>query len=485
MLWLATGVLALYLVLGTVLAVVARRMGIRSSVDYYVAGYRLGGFLAAMTYAATTYSAFMIVGLVGFAYSTGVGALGFELVYFVGTMLLLSTLAPRVWELARKRGWVSPAEMLSDLYGSRTVGALVAAIYLAALVPYMGAQVKGIAEAFDALSRGLYGYGVLLAVAIMLLWTLLAGIWSVAVTDALQGLWMILAALLLLGWLVAWLPGEGVDLVEATRLLSERKLLGLTEFWSLSVFLGFTIPWIFFAATNPQVVQRLFMPRDPTALRRMVVWFAVFGVAYTVVVTLIGLLARAASEAGLMPLLERRDAVTPTLLTLTHPLIAALVFTSIVAAAVSTADSIALSVASAVVRDLYGAVKPEASERLQILLGRVIVAALIAAAAAVALTRIGFIVALSVLSSAILLSIAPATILAWARPESVKGLWPAALASIAVGAAIGFTATALLGVRALVYTPVPQLPLPVPAWILIASTAIIAVGYTVKKAKRA
>ena len=474
----ALGVLAAYLALGTLLAVVARRMGVRSTLDYYVAGYRLGGFLAAMTYAATTYSAFMIVGLVGFAYATGAGSLGFELTYFVATMALLATLGPRVWELARERRWVSPGEMLSDLYGSRAVGALAASLYLVALVPYMGAQVKGIAEAFDKIAPGSYTLGVVLAVAVMLAWTLLAGIWSVAVTDALQGLWMVGAAVTLLTWLLAWLASGGIDLARATELLDSKGLLGLTGFWAPHVFLGFTIPWIFFAATNPQVVQRLFMPRDPRAFRRMVAWFAVFGLTYTVLVTLIGLLARAATEAGMLPPIKNKDAVTPTLIALAGPAVASIVFTSIVAAAVSTADSIALSVASSVVRDLYAQAVRKPSERAQILVGAAVVVLLTGLAAAVALARVGFIVALSVLSSAILVSLAPATILAWARPNAVKGRWPAALASIVVGAAIALAAAAAYGVKALA---TPWLGLPVPAWVLVASTVVLLALYPLRR----
>lgn len=469
---LGLAVLTLYMLAGTFLAVMARRAGVRSSQDYYVAGYRLGTFLAAMTYAATTYSAFMIVGLVGFAYSTGAGALGFELVYFVGTMLLLSLFAPRVWAMARERRWISPAEMLGNLYGSKKLAAAVAIIYLYALVPYMSAQVKGIAEAVAGLagSEAAYTAGVALGAAVMVAWTVVAGVWSVAVTDALQGLWMIASAALLLAWLAHWV-GDSIGFDGATRLLGEKGLLGLTEFWQPHVFLGFTLPWMFFAATSPQAVQRLFMPRNPRALRGMVVWFAAFGLAYTVAVTMIGLLARSLSEAGALGFIERRDAVTPTLLAHAPPVLSAIVFTSIVAAAVSTADSIALSVASSMVRDIYTQLGRRPSDRAQILLGAATTAALIAAASALALSRAGFIVALSVLSSAILLSTAPATLLAWARPELARGRWPAALASTASGAALA-TATALAyGVKAL--TKPLLLGLPAPFWTLAASTIVL------------
>ncbi len=455
-----------YLIAGTVLAMLARRMGVQRAMDYYVAGYRLGGVLAALTYAATTYSAFMIVGLVGFAYQTGVGSLGFELVYFVGTMLILSLLAPRVWVMARQRGWVSPAEMLGDLYGSKVLPAVISVLYLVALIPYMGAQVKGIAEAVNGLFPGAYMAGILLGVLVMIVWTVVAGIWSVAVTDALQGILMITAGLGLLAWLLGFVESS-IGLGKAAAILDKKGLLALTPFWSITTFLGFTIPWFFFAATNPQVVQRLFMPKDKRAFSAMVRWFAFFGLLYTVVVTLIGLFAASLSHSGVLPLVERKDEVTPMLLSYAPPLLSAIVFTSIVAAAVSTADSIALSVASSVVRDLYVNLNPRASERLQVLLGRIIVVVLIVAAAAVAMARIGFIVALSVLSSAILLSLAPASLLAWVSPEQAKGKAHAALVSIVVGGLLGIVAALVYGTKALA---TPIMGLPIPAWILIVST---------------
>ena len=66
-------VFALCFVVGTVLALASRRFGMGTSRDYFVADYRLGGFLAAMTYTATTYLALMMVGLVGLTFMTGVG----------------------------------------------------------------------------------------------------------------------------------------------------------------------------------------------------------------------------------------------------------------------------------------------------------------------------------------------------------------------------------------------------------------------------
>jgi len=73
--WLAVG---LYVVLGFAIALAARRhVGVGMS-EFFLADRRVGGFISALTYSATTYSAFMLVGLAGLSYTGGVGALGFE-----------------------------------------------------------------------------------------------------------------------------------------------------------------------------------------------------------------------------------------------------------------------------------------------------------------------------------------------------------------------------------------------------------------------
>ena len=64
---------AMYVALGTWMAYMSRKgMGVGIT-EYFLANRRVGGFVAALTYSATTYSAFMMVGLAGFTYRGGEG----------------------------------------------------------------------------------------------------------------------------------------------------------------------------------------------------------------------------------------------------------------------------------------------------------------------------------------------------------------------------------------------------------------------------
>ncbi len=460
-------VLLLYIVLGTIGAIVARKYGVKTTREYYIGGGKLGTFLSALTYAATTYSSFMIVGLVGIAYFTGIGSLGFELSYYIATLLLLGALAPVIYRKAREKGWVTPSEMLGDLYGSPRLAAVISVLYFLALLPYASAQFKGIGETIAiAGGQGYYAWGILLALILVLAWTILAGIWSVAVTDAIQGLWMIAAAVLLLGW-IAWYLTSEMHMTTST-IMSQLEKEGLLDvspgkgFWKIPVFISFTLPWLFFALTNPQVVQRLYMPRDKRSLRGMVIWFGVFGLIYTLMVVAIGMLARAGGHILLPYKLHGKDSVTPALLNVAPLWISVIVFVSIIAASISTVDSIILTVSSSIGHDLpYD--KRRISE-LSVTKTTIVLMALVVAG--IAYMRVSYIVQLSVLSSLFLLPLLPPT-LAGILSENPVRYNKLSWASIILGLTAAAVLTYYVGVSGVFKTPV--LGLTTPVWVFIAS----------------
>ena len=475
--------LALYLIIGTVIAFISRKIGIKTTADYYVAGYKLSGILAAISYAATTYSAFMMVGLVGLTYKSGVGAFGFEITYLLSTIFLLSYVAPKVWRLARERKWVSPAEMVADLYGIRHLAILVAVIYLIALIPYASAQLIAIGRTVKGMTGSdIYLIGILIGVIAALIWTALSGMWSLASTDFYQGLWMILAALGFIIWLFSW-GSEGGALWDGFERLSASDLLGMSSIWSIGTFIAYTIPWMFFAVTNPQVVQKIYTPRDKKALRRLVTLFTLFGLTYTVIVTMAGLMGRALSEAGKLPIIEIGDEVTPTLLAHAPLPLTVFVFTSIVAAAMTTMDAIVLTLSSAISRDVYQRTLG-GTDRKAILIGRISILALLIVLSLVAYLRIGFIVDLSVLASALLLPLAPVTLIGWFLGEraKTKPIRYAAVLSLVVGFLTGLAWALTHGARKSLVTPIAGLPSTL--FILLVSTLIMLLAILLSEVRK-
>jgi len=145
--------LAIYVAAVFVIALMSRK-GLQSELnDYFLARRAMGGVLSALSYGATTYSAFMLVGLAGLTYQGGVGALGFELVYLSG-MVLVVYFGPRFWMAGKKFGYVTPSEMLGDRYDSRAVAIVTAVASCLFLIPYSAVQLAGVGYLLSGMSGG-------------------------------------------------------------------------------------------------------------------------------------------------------------------------------------------------------------------------------------------------------------------------------------------------------------------------------------------
>jgi SSS family solute:Na+ symporter len=434
--WLA---IVIYIVLGCAIALAARRyVGVGMS-DFFLANRRVGGFVAALTYSATTYSAFMLVGLAGLSYVGGVGALGFELTYLCGLFLAVFFL-PRFWLAGRQYGYITPMDLLSDRYESKAVGAVAAVLALVFLVPYAAAQLMGIGLLLNGLSEGGIPVfmGILVATVLAIAWSRIAGLRSIAWTDAFQALLMIASASILLILMISELGGFGAFLskfeAEHSGLLTVPSEGGT---WSLNMFIGLALPWFFFCLSNPQVSQRFFIPESVRAMKQMLGGFLIFGFAYTLIAVLWGFGARL-----LVPGLENADMATPTLLAMPFipRALALIAMIGIVAAAVSTIDSILLTLSSVWARDVYkGVIRRDATEARELKIGQWVIPimaliALVFAWQASTKTGLDFMIApLSAAASAGLLMVVPTIFGAfyWKR-----GTAAGSIASILVGAAV-------------------------------------------------
>ena len=109
-----------YLVVALVIAVLSRQRGVTDMSGYFLGNRQMNGFVSALSYSATTYSAFMMVGLAGLTYAGGVGALGFEIIYFA-RVSVVAVFGPRFWAVGKRYGYVTPSEMLGHRYASNMV----------------------------------------------------------------------------------------------------------------------------------------------------------------------------------------------------------------------------------------------------------------------------------------------------------------------------------------------------------------------------
>jgi SSS family solute:Na+ symporter len=239
------------------------------------------------------------------------------------------------------------------------------------LIPYAAVQLAGVGYLVSGMTKGSISFttGTILATVLAVVFAMIAGLRSVAWTDSLQAIVMIISSTIVVIIVVSRLGGLGSFFGSLQADHPGALSVPGNGFFSFSMFLGLTLPWLFFSISNPQVSQRLYTPATMRDLRRMLLGFMAFGLIYTLVSVIWGFAA-----VLKFPDLEKGDLATPALLSsdLVPPVAAVIVMIGIIAAAVSTIDSIMLTLSSMFARDVVAVVNPKVSERQQLAIGKVV-----------------------------------------------------------------------------------------------------------------
>lgn len=400
--------LGIYIAVSIFIAFLSRTGKQTNMGAYFLGDRKLGGFVSALSYSATTYSVFMLVGLAGLTYRGGVGALGFELIYLMGVSLI-AFFGPRFWIVGKKYGYITPAEMIGDRYQSKAAAIAIAISNCLFLIPYSAVQLAGVGYLLQGVSNQQISFstGVIIAVILAIVFAYIAGIRSVAWTDSLQSLFMIIGSTLVVFFLIHELGGFTGFFQQLEVKHPEMLAVPGNGYFSFLTFIGLTIPWFFFSISNPQVSQRLFMPASLKSMRHMLLGFMIFGLIYTFVSIFWGY-----SAFLLEPGLDNPDLATPVVLSSSAipPILAVIVMVGIIAAAVSTIDSILLTLSSMFAKDVYGNIRKDTTDRVQLKIGKLIIPVIALLAYLFAELQLDLIAVLSVASSAGLIVVVPAII---------------------------------------------------------------------------
>ncbi|GIO24462.1 sodium:solute symporter [Oceanobacillus sp. J11TS1] len=424
--------LGIYFVISLFIAFLSRTGKQTNMGAYFLGDRKLGGFVSALSYSATTYSAFMLVGLAGLTYSGGVGALGFELIYLMGVSLI-AFFGPRFWIVGKKYGYITPSQMIGNRYQSKAVAITIAISNCLFLIPYSAVQLAGVGYLLQGISNQQISFhtGVIIATVLAIIFAYIAGIRSVAWTDSLQSLFMIIGSTFVVLFLIHELGGFTVFVQKLETNHPELLTVPGNGFFSFLTFIGLTIPWFFFSISNPQVSQRLFMPASLKSMRHMLLGFMIFGFIYTFVSIFWGY-----SAFLLEPGLGNPDLATSVVLTSSAipPVLGVIVMVGIIAAAVSTIDSILLTLSSMFAKDVYGNIKKESADRAQLKLGKIVIPIIAIMAYFFANLQLNLIAVLSVASSAGLIVVVPAIIGAffWKKGTAIAVLASVIIPGIAV-----------------------------------------------------
>ena len=185
-------VLSAYLALVLGVGLFGHRLFRGTGEDYFLASRSIGPLVLLLTLFGTNMTAFTILGASGEAYRRGV--IVFALMGSSTAILvpfLIYYLGIQSWKQGKLHGHVTQVQLVRHRYGSDALGALLFAVVVALMLPYLLIGVKGAGDALNALTGG-PGVGLpawtgsLLVCAVTYVYVSYGGMRSTAWVNALQ-----------------------------------------------------------------------------------------------------------------------------------------------------------------------------------------------------------------------------------------------------------------------------------------------------------
>jgi SSS family solute:Na+ symporter len=339
--------------------------------DFYLAGNGFGFAVLFLTLFATQYSGNTFFAFTGATYRIGYAWI-VSLHFMTAVIVCYLIYAPRLYVLAKERGYVTPSDYVEDRFRNKVLTVLVTLTLIVVLCNFLLAQLMAMGRAMQGLAEinqdTAYIGGVVVLALIMVIYGTLGGLRAVAWTDAIQGVILALG----FGVLLVLLFERYGPLVDATQVLMARDLANGTnkalpptalqyrEWLSYILTAGFAV------SLYPQAIQRIYAARSGFALRRSLAVMAFMPLPTMIIALIAGIMA-----AAYIPGLEgaASDQIFGRVLrdiqahsALGYGLVVVLL-SAVLAAMMSTADSALLSISSMFTKDIYARfLCPDASQ---------------------------------------------------------------------------------------------------------------------------
>ena len=343
--------------------------------DYMLGGRKLGALVTALSAGAADMSGWLIMGLPGEIYGEGLGALWIAIGLTLGAYFNWLFVAPRlrVYTQVSNNSITIPSffdNRLKDTSGIlRIASGLVILVFFTF---YVSSGMVAGGKFFQSSFNIEYHTGVLIVAAVVIAYTLFGGFLAVSYTDAVQGLIMFFA--LMMVPIVGIFVTGGVADTKATILEVNPDTLQL--FKGISVFTIISgIAWGLGYFGQPHIIVRFMAissAKETTKARRIGIGWMILCLIGTTFTALIGI-----AFFVKFPQYELVDPETVFIdlgQILFHPFIAGIVLAAVLAAVMSTISSQLIVTSSALIEDLYKKlINKTASEKHYVFLGRMAV----------------------------------------------------------------------------------------------------------------
>jgi len=341
--------------------------------DFYLAGRGMGVFVLFLTLYATQYSGNTMIGFAGKAYRGGYQSL--VMVIFMSSIIGAYFLfAPKLFRLSKKHGFITTGDFIHYRFKNTVLTIIIVIISIFALGNYILTNLKAIGYIVVAATGGRVGFaqGIILLSLIMVIYETLGGMRSVAWTDVIQGVLLLVGVILI--FIVIQVEYGGM-VTSAEIIKSQNPEFFNPPNWTEKRLWISTIGLAFFGiSVYPHAIQRIYAAKDEHTLKRslqIMVFMPLITTMFMMIVGWVGL--------AQFPNLDRQGSEQITILMLQDigyripamGMMIVLFLSAAIAAIMSTVDSALLAISAMVTKDLYGRLQPGKSQRELIRIGKI------------------------------------------------------------------------------------------------------------------
>lgn len=340
-----------------------------SAGDFYLGGRKLGPFVTAMSAEASDMSSWLLMGLPGLAYLSGIADPAWTAIGLAaGTYLNWRVVAKRIRLYSEINNSITIPEFFSKRYDDRKkLLTLVAAVWIVVFfIPYAGSGFAACGKLFSNIFSIDYHTAMIGSAFVIIGYTSLGGFLAASTTDMVQSIVMSLALCIVLTYGTVRAGGILAVLENAKTLAG---YISMTETYAPST--GTAVPYHILTVVStlawglgyigmPHILLRFMAIEDHEKLnlsRRIATVWVVISMMIAIFIGMVGL---GMTEAGAIPKLDGATSETVTILIsrtlaghgLLSALIGGIVLSGILASTMSTADSQLLAASSSVTNDV-------------------------------------------------------------------------------------------------------------------------------------
>jgi len=458
-----------FVIAAVYLTVIAGKRIHESVAEYYIAGQSVGPFVLVFTVFASLVSAFGMLGLPGFAYVHGVMLLPFMLIVDGLFIILMYTVAYRMWLLSKGFGYISPVEMLGDRYESKGFPVFAALILIAFVIPFMAVQMIGISYVINTLIGKAIPVWInyTIVAALIFVFTIVGGMRSVAWTDTLMGVVMFIAivSMAILFPYKAFGGFSEMFSLAAQKMPNMLSVPGGIGKLSFLTFTSMSFAWLGFFIVQPHMTQRYMIAKSHKSIMTVGWGVAICVFFLTIMAVFIGVGGKL-----LYPTIPKADQIMLKVMSeFAPPFLGATIIMGIIAASITTVDSQLMALTSIWSRDIYRALfkaRAKTTQGEEILVGRLGIIGLLIITIIFSLFKLPMMALLVLLSTAGVATLAPAVMggFFWRKSSAAGAYW---------STSIGVIVLVLLELE--VFAAKPFLSIHSGVWSLVAATLVFVV----------